>query len=144
MKDETENKPRVGIGVMVFKNGKILLGLRKGRFGNGEWHFPGGHLEYMESFETCARRETLEEAGIELENIRWCYLGNINIYAPRHYVQIGMIADWKSGEPKVMEPEKCSQWKWFSLDALPSPLFQGSEIVLRAFQNGIQYRDLEK
>ncbi len=62
-------KPKVGIGVMILKDGKVLLGKRKGSHGAGQYAFPGGHLEYMESFEDCARRETREECGIEIQNI---------------------------------------------------------------------------
>ena len=51
-----ENHPKVGVGVMVLKDGKVLLTRRKGSHGAGEYSFPGGHLEYMESFEDCARR----------------------------------------------------------------------------------------
>ena len=41
-----EQKPRVGIGVMIFKDGKVLLGKRKASHGEGEWASPGGHLDY--------------------------------------------------------------------------------------------------
>ena len=44
-------RPKVGVGVMVFKDGKILLAKRKGSHGAGEYAFPGGHLEFGESFE---------------------------------------------------------------------------------------------
>ena len=59
MSDQRQNS-RVGIGVMIFKDGKVLLGKRKGSHGEGDWAFPGGHLDYMEGFEECARRETRE------------------------------------------------------------------------------------
>lgn len=62
-----QSQPKVGIGVMILKQGKVLLGMRKGSHGAGELAFPGGHLDYMESFEDCARRETREERGIEIE-----------------------------------------------------------------------------
>ena len=43
----TEKKyPRVGVGVMIQnKKGEVLLGLRQGSHGAGEWSFPGGHNE---------------------------------------------------------------------------------------------------
>ena len=47
---DKEQRPKVGIGVMVFKDGKVLMGKRKSSHGEGEWAWPGGHLEYMESF----------------------------------------------------------------------------------------------
>jgi ADP-ribose pyrophosphatase YjhB (NUDIX family) len=62
-------KPKVGIGVLIFKQGKVLLHQRKGAHGEGEWAFPGGHLEYMERFEEAAIRETREECGIEIQNL---------------------------------------------------------------------------
>ena len=118
-----EQRPRVGVGVMVFKDGKILLGKRRGSHGAGEWAFPGGHLEYMESFEECAARESKEECGIEIQNITLLHVINSKAYAPKHYIHIGMIAEWQSGEPHVLEPEKSECWQWFTLDALPEPLF---------------------
>ncbi len=62
---------RVGIGVVIFKGVKVLLGERKGSHGAGGDSFTGRHLDYMESFEHCARRETKEEVGIEIENVRF-------------------------------------------------------------------------
>lgn len=94
---EENPRPKVGVGVMVFKEGKVLMGKRVSSHGAGEWSWPGGHMEYMESFEECAKREVREEAGIEIENVRFLRLLNLKDYAPKHYVDIGLIADWKSG-----------------------------------------------
>jgi len=128
--------PSVGVGVMIFKDGKILLGKRKASHGDGEYAFPGGHLDYMESYEGCARRETKEETGIEIKNVRFQLLSNMKEYAPKHYVHIGMIADWSSGEPQVLEPEKSESWSWYSLDQLPRPIFVTTELAVRAKQGG--------
>lgn len=136
-----ENKPKVGVGVMIFKDGKVLLGKRKGAHGEGEYAFPGGHLEHMESFEGCARRETREECGIEIENIRFQLLSNVTTYEPKHYVHIGLTADWKSGEPEVLEPEKCESWEWYDLDALPAPIFIMSQQAFDCHKTGGCYLD---
>jgi 8-oxo-dGTP diphosphatase len=111
-----EDRPRVGIGVIVLKDGKVLLGKRKGSHGEGEYAFPGGHLEYMESFEECAKREVREETGIEIDNIRFQLLYNMKKYVPKHYVHINLLADYKSGEPRVLEPNKCDNWDFFDFD----------------------------
>lgn len=116
-------RPKVGVGVMVIKEGKVLLQKRKSSHGTGEYAFPGGHLEHLESIEDCARRETREECGIEIENIRFLCVSNMDRYAPKHYIDIGLVADWRSGEPTVMEPEKAEFWNWYELDSLPEPLF---------------------
>lgn len=68
---DSQNTIKIGIGVMTFKNGKVLMGKRNGRHGEGEYAFTGGNLDYTESFENCARRETREEAGIEIKNIKF-------------------------------------------------------------------------
>ncbi len=139
---EKETNPRIGVGVMIFKDRKILLGKRKSIiFGNGEYSFPGGHLEYMESFEDCAKRETKEETGIQIKNVRFLFLGNLTMYAPRHYIQICLAADWKNGEPVVMEADKCEGWEWYDLDNLPSPIFPPSQNGIDAYKSGILYRD---
>ncbi len=138
---EQQNKPKVGIGVMILKDGKVLLGKRKGSHGEGEYSFPGGHLEYMESFEDCARREIAEECGIKVKNIRFQLLANVTKYAPKHYVHIGMIADYKSGKPKVLEPEKCESWDWYSMDDLPQPLFEMCRQGIACYKTGENYID---
>mgnify|MGYP001562046769 FL=1 len=128
---------------MVLKDGKVLLTRRKGSHGAGEYSFPGGHLEYMESFEDCARRETTEESGIKIKNIKFLYLANVKKYSPKHYVHIGMVADWASGEPTALEPNKTEGWKWYDLDNLPKPLFEFCRLSFDAWDTGRKYYDSE-
>lgn len=139
MPKNEEQRPKVGIGVMIFKDGKILLQKRKGSHGDGEYSFPGGHLEYMESFEECARRETMEEAGIKIKNLKFLLLSNLKDYAPKHYVHLNFIADWESGEPKIMEPDKCDGWDWYDLDNLPTPNFKTMPVCIEAYKTGKYY-----
>ncbi len=139
-----QNRPKVGIGIMILKKGKILLGKRKGSHGEGEYSFPGGHLEYMELFEKCAKRETKEECGIEIENIKFQFLSNVTKYVPKHYVHIGLIADWKSGKPEVLEPEKCESWDWYAIDNLPRPLFEMCRQGIDCYKTGENYIDSPK
>lgn len=139
-----DQKPKVGIGILIFKDNKILLGKRRGSHGDGEYAFPGGHLEYMESFEDCAKREIAEECGIEVKNIRFHLLANLIKYAPKHYIHIGMIADWEGGEPKVLEPDRCESWAWYNIDELPSPLFEACKLSIDAYKTNKNYFDIIK
>lgn len=136
-----EQRPKVGIGVMIIKDGKVLLGKRKNSHGQGEYAWPGGHMEYMESFEECARRETLEETGLQIHNVRFLRLMNLKRYTPKHYVDIGLIADWESGTPQVMEPEKIEGWDWYDIDKLPQPLFSTIPSYIEAYKTGRNYWD---
>ncbi len=136
-----EMRPRVGIGVMVVRDGKVLLGKRKGSHGDGEYSWPGGHMEYMESFEECARREVREETGIEIQSVRFLRLLNLKAYAPKHYVDIGMVAEWKSGKPLALEPDKIDHWEWHDMDNLPSPLFATLPTYIEAYKTGRNFWD---
>lgn len=115
---------RVGIGVCIFKDNKILLGKRKGSHGENTWCFPGGHLELKESWEECSIRETREETNLEIDNIKMIGVTN-DIFEKegKHYITIFMRADYKSGELVRMEPSKCEKWEWFKSNDLPKPLF---------------------
>jgi len=136
------NNPKVGVGIMILKDGKVLLGKRKGSHGEGEFAFPGGHLEYMESFEDCVKRELAEECGIEIKNIRFQFLANVTKYAPKHYAHIGLMADWAGGEPKVLEPEKCESWNWYEIDKLPQPMFEMCKMAIDSYRTGVNYYDI--
>lgn len=134
-------RPQIGVGLLLVKGNKILLGKRKKSHGEGEYGGPGGHLEPLESFEDCAMRELAEEAGndIKIKNLRFLCLTNLRKYAPKHYVDIGMVAEWSSGTPKVMESEKLESWEWHDIDNLPSPLFAVEPNYVEAYKTGKSY-----
>ena len=120
-----KDRPKVGVGVIIIKDNKVLLGKRKGAHGPGTWCFPGGHLELNEEVEDCAQRETQEETGITVKNVRraTAFTNDIHKSEGRHYITLFVISDYASGEAQVKEPEKCERWEWFSWDKLPEPLF---------------------
>lgn len=100
------------------------MGLRTAGHGAGTWQFPGGHLEYGESVESCALREAQEETGLEVVNLRLGpYTNDIFAAEGRHYITLFVLADYAGGTPEVREPEKCARWAWFTWDTLPEPLF---------------------
>lgn len=130
-KDQIEQKPRVGIGVMVVKDGKVLLGKRREGYGHGTWSFPGGHLEFGESWEDCARREVREEAGIEIDHLTFATA--VNDYLPEqqnHYVTLYLVANYQSGEATA-DDQEIGDWDWFEWGRLPRPLFPPVENLLK-------------
>ena len=127
---------KVGIGVIIITEaGKILLGKRLNAQGHGTWAPPGGHLEYGESFEECARREALEETGLTVGDLQQVTtINNVDTVVNNHGVTIFMYAQYIGGEPKVMEPEKCESWHWFDINGkLPEPLFQPFQLFINGF-----------
>ncbi len=117
-------KPGVGIGVIVVKDGKILVGKRVSSHGAETWCFPGGKLHFGESFEACAKREVFEEAGIFINNVKFITVTN-DIFEKegQHWITIFLQADYASGTVKEKEPNKMRKWQWVSWDRIPKPLF---------------------
>lgn len=116
--------PRIGVGVLIFREGTLLLGRRMGSHGEGFWSAPGGHLEFGETPLACARREVLEETGLVLDIVHeGPWVNDIFTREQKHYVTLFCIAEAPDSEPQNLEPEKCEGWQWFDCENLPSPLF---------------------
>ncbi|KAF9385545.1 Nudix hydrolase 15, mitochondrial [Podila verticillata] len=111
-----EKAVQVGVGVMIMHQGKVLVGKRIGS--HDTWQLAGGHLEFGETFEECALRESEEETGLTLDPASAKFVvanNNIMSKIDRHYVTIFMAADvMGSSEPRIMEPLKCGGWEWIS------------------------------
>lgn len=119
-----EARPKVGVAVFIRQNNKILLSKRINTHGQGTWGLIGGHLEFGETPELCAKRETIEEIGLPINNLRYlCYTNDIFEKENKHYITLYFVADHTEGEPKNLEPEVCNQLEWFGWDELPDPLF---------------------
>lgn len=131
-------RPRVGVGVLVEQNGKVLLGLRKGSHGTFTWAPPGGHLEFAEGVEECAKRELLEETGLRAVSCTLSsWVENVMENGQKHYITLFVIVNQFEGEVQLLEPDKCEGWQWFSWNELPQPLFASlaSFVDLQSKQN---------
>jgi 8-oxo-dGTP diphosphatase len=122
---------KIGVGVIIFKEGKVLLGKRLSKHGNKTWSFPGGHLEENETLSQCAIRETKEETGLEISNIV-CgpWTNDIFEKSEERYLTLFTLAEYKGGVPILLEPDKFAEWKWFDWEELPNPLFKSIQNLL--------------
>lgn len=120
-------RPGVGVLVILKHNNCVLFGKRKGSHGDGEWSFPGGHLEMNETPEECGKRELLEETGIDISNIQAIdcgYTNDIFYKSEKHYITIYNLYNIENIiDPILKEPDKSYQWGWFDIDNLPDPIF---------------------
>ncbi len=137
---EEKKKIGAGFGVMILKHGKILLGKRHDDpekassqlNGAGKWTMPGGKLNFGETFEEGAAREVFEETGIKLKDVKVICV-NQDIIETAHFITIGLFAKEFEGEPKIMEPEEITEWRWFDLKELPTPMYFPSEKILENY-----------
>ena len=123
----SDYKVGVGCGVVLFnEKGQFVLMKRLSKHGFKTYAVPGGWIEYMESFEDAARRESLEEIGVEIEKVK--AIGVTNNFFPkedRHTVTVVLAARLKSRQvPKIMESEKCESIGWYDdWENLLEPMF---------------------
>lgn len=135
----SEEVTKVGVGVLVFKDDKILLGKRKNSHGENEYGGPGGHLEYGETAKQAILREISEECGVKVKNLRFLCVSDLLTYLPKHYIDIGFAADWESGEPEVLEPHKLESWRWYKLDEAPDKFFGCVSAYIESYKTGKRY-----
>lgn len=139
-------KPGIGVGIMILKDNKILLGLRNPDKvkasselqGRGTWTMPGGKVEFMEKLIDAAKRELEEETSLIANKLDLLCISD-DITDTAHYVTVGFIVREYKGEVKTMEPETILEWKWFSLDNLPENLYNPSKKCIDKYKEGIIY-----
>ena len=120
MEFDKAKRPRVGLGIMLLNEyDEVLVSQRLAPDHpfHLRWQFPGGYLEFGESFEECASREVLEEVNLKVEASRMRYVATMNVRGVEfgyHNVGIFMLAQVQKDEchPKCMEPEKNTDWTW--------------------------------
>lgn len=116
---------RVGVAAVLRRNGKVLMGLRKGSHGAGTWSFPGGHQEFGEGPAVTASRELFEETGLRVDPEKFRRLTWTNDFFEQemqHYITLYFEADYEGEEEAhVIEPNRCGGWDWF--DEPPKDLF---------------------
>lgn len=117
-------RPKVGVGVIVERDGLVLAGQRKNTHGDGDWSLPGGHLEFKEDILLCAKREVFEETNINIKNPKIHTITN-DVFEKenKHYITIWVKASYSSGEIKIKEPDKFLQIKWVDKQKFPEPKF---------------------
>lgn len=128
-----QKRPSVGVAVFIWRGDEFIMYERRGSHGHGTWSVPGGHLEFGETWEDCAKREAMEELGITIKDVHLLAVTN-DVFPDddKHYISIWVRAELDQGEPRSMEPTKVIGVEWRNFKNLPSPLFEPCWTNLRA------------
>lgn len=115
--------PGLGCGLVILREGKILLYRRANAPEAGHWNIVGGKVEHMERAVDAARREAQEETGLGINSLDFLCVSEQLIEADiQHWVSMIYMTQDFSGEPQLTEPDKLTELGWFGLDSLPAPV----------------------
>ncbi len=107
--------PRVAVGVVVLKDGKVLLVKRRDPPSAGQWAIPGGSVRLGETLQQAAERELYEETGVRVQAEAPVYIFDVIDHDPSgrtryHYVIADLLARYVGGEPTARDDAADARW----------------------------------
>lgn len=112
----------LGVGAVILNEKGEMLMMHRGPKSQNEpncWDKPGGGVELGETREQALKREIKEEIDCEIEIIRELNtVDHIIKEENQHWVSTNFLCRITSGKPKIMEPHKCNELRWFSLSEI--------------------------
>jgi 8-oxo-dGTP diphosphatase len=128
--------PGLGVGLVILRDGKILLYKRMRPPEAGYWNIVGGKVDHMELSAEAARREAIEETALAIGRVEHLTMTEQIIEADRHHwISMLYIAREVEGEPQLTEPDKMSDFGWFSRSELPEPLSAFTKVAVAALSS---------
>jgi ADP-ribose pyrophosphatase YjhB (NUDIX family) len=117
MTDDREypERPWIGIGVIVFKDDRVLM-IRRGKPPRaGQWSLPGGAQQLGETVFEAARREVAEETGLDVEpqgivTVVDSVIRDGGARVRYHYTLVEVLAEWHAGEPTPGDDAEHAEW----------------------------------
>jgi ADP-ribose pyrophosphatase YjhB (NUDIX family) len=136
------------VHLLLVRNGEVLL-LRRYNTGyeDGNYSVPAGHLDGNEPVSTAMAREAREEVGLiidpaALEVVHVMHRQASNAADPTNervdfYLT---VRNW-TGEPRIMEPDKCDELSWHPLERLPLNTIPYIRAAFDSFLSGEYYSE---
>jgi 8-oxo-dGTP pyrophosphatase MutT (NUDIX family) len=125
---------------------EILLHRRQNTgYMDGKWDIAGsGHVDKDEHPKAAAVRECREELGIEVREDDLTFFHLSHRISERTYYDIYFLVSAYAGTPAIMEPDKASDLKWFSLNSLPADMIECRRMAVRAYQGNVMYSEIKE
>ena len=123
--------PGLGTGLAILRDGKILLYRRLKAPEAGFWSIVGGKVDHMEPAAAASIREAEEESGLSIGRIEYLCTEEVIVEADRqHWISLIYVCKDFSGEPRLTEPDKLSDFGWFGRNELPAQLSEFAKATI--------------
>jgi 8-oxo-dGTP diphosphatase len=112
---EYPDRPWVGVGIVVWRDDKVLLVRRAKAPRLGEWSIPGGAQSLGETVFEAAIREVREETGIDIRptgivTVVDSIIRDSEQRMQFHYTLVEIAAEWTAGEPIAGDDVDAVRW----------------------------------
>ena len=113
--------------------GEVLLVRRRHEPFRGMWALPGGFVDMDEDLPDAARRELMEETGLEVDTLEQFRTFGKPGRDPRgRQITVAYIALVSREIPSPRAGDDAAEARWFPLDALPELAFDHAEVLAEA------------
>ncbi len=135
---------RAAVYLILKEDSRILLARRyKTGYEDGKYSLAAGHLDGDETLKQAMIREAKEELDIalqehELELVHTSHRRSNGL----EYIDFYFVAMGWQGDPRIGEPDKCDDLKWYSLDKLPSSTLAYVHQVLTHIEHGVTFSEI--
>ncbi len=142
---EERYKLPVAVFLILVRDGQVLLTRRQNTaWYDGSYDMASGHMEERESLADALCREAQEELGITVKPDDAAFVSVFHSFFPddgKEYMYFSFEVKRWEGEPKIGEPDKCDDVRWFALDDLPDNLTPGTRDLLKAYQSKLVFAE---
>jgi 8-oxo-dGTP diphosphatase len=133
----------IDVHVLLVEDGQLLLTQRRdpNPAFDGLWHLPSGKVDAGESVLSAAAREAMEEVGVLIEQTDLRLVHTLHVAGSGPEPRLGLFFEatrWV-GEPRNLEPDKCSRVRWFPLDELPADLIAYPARGIQGYRDGASF-----
>lgn len=126
------------VQIIFVQGDNVLMGFRQNTEAlNNLWAFPSGRIEQAEQPEAAAKRESLEEVGVNPTELKFLAPLPDPLLDIQHYLYI--FEKWQ-GTVVNAEPHLCRELAWFKSDRLPKPYTPITKQVIALYQRSINSR----
>ena len=127
------NKPQPGVGLIIKRNGKIILGRRHNEPMPGSWQLPGGWIHFGESPEQTVQRQLKGFQGLVVGESRFVTYTNNVFDQQTHSLSLYFMLDCKNDNQYLLKTsDKNADWHWADWNKLPQPLFLPLQLLKKS------------